>query len=179
MLPPVLKFNAAAAEDLYAEMAAHMGLEASSSGLIAEMERIADATGIETRLSQLGISHNDIPRMAEDVAANAVSAAFRDPRFTAMTTREWPQTDIHISVLSEPKAMQVSSREDLLGQLRPGVDGLILIEGQHRSTYLPSVWTQLPDPADFVSELRRKAGLPAAGWSSETRVLRYTTFEFA
>ncbi|WP_421789975.1 iron-containing alcohol dehydrogenase [Hyphobacterium sp.] len=70
VLPPVLKFNAAAAEHLYSEMAAHMGLEASSSGLITEMERIADATGIETRLSQLGISHNDIPRMAEDVAAN-------------------------------------------------------------------------------------------------------------
>nr|WP_233346719.1 iron-containing alcohol dehydrogenase [Hyphobacterium sp. CCMP332] len=70
VLPPVLKFNAAAAEPLYAEMAAHMGLAASSAGLIAEMERIAEATGIERRLSQLGISHNDIPRMAEDVAAN-------------------------------------------------------------------------------------------------------------
>jgi alcohol dehydrogenase class IV len=70
VLPPVLKFNAVAAEPLYAEMAAHMGLEACSAGLIAEMERIAEATGIERRLSQLGISHNDIPRMAEDVAAN-------------------------------------------------------------------------------------------------------------
>jgi len=70
VLPPVLKFNAAAAENLYAEMAGHLGLAASSAALITEMERIADATGIETRLSQLGISHNDIPRMAEDVAAN-------------------------------------------------------------------------------------------------------------
>jgi len=70
VLPPVLKFNATAAEPLYAEMADHMGLEASSAGLIEEMERIAEATGIERRLSQLGISHNDIPRMAEDVAAN-------------------------------------------------------------------------------------------------------------
>jgi alcohol dehydrogenase class IV len=70
VLPPVLRFNAAVCEPLYAEIAAAMGLEASSSALIAEMERIADATGIERRLSQLGISHNDIPRMAEDVAAN-------------------------------------------------------------------------------------------------------------
>lgn len=70
VLPPVLKFNAEAAEPLYAEIAAHIGLEASSAALIGEMECIADAAGIETRLSQLGISHNDIPRMAEDVAAN-------------------------------------------------------------------------------------------------------------
>lgn len=70
VLPPVLRFNASAAESLYAEIAGHIGLHASSAGLIAEMERLADAVGIERRLSQLGISHNDIPAMAEDVAAN-------------------------------------------------------------------------------------------------------------
>ena len=30
------------------------------------MERIADGVGIETRLSQVGVSHNDLPRLAED-----------------------------------------------------------------------------------------------------------------
>ncbi|MEE2565504.1 iron-containing alcohol dehydrogenase [Hyphobacterium marinum] len=70
VLPPVLKFNAVACEDLYAEIATHCGLKPGSAGLIDEMERLADAVGIERRLSQLGISHNDIPRMAEDVAAN-------------------------------------------------------------------------------------------------------------
>lgn len=70
VLPPVLRFNATVCEPLYAEIAGHLGLHASADGLIAEMERIADAVGIERRLSQLGISHNDIPRMAEDVAAN-------------------------------------------------------------------------------------------------------------
>lgn len=70
VLPPVLRFNASAAEHLYAEIAAHIGLEASSAALIDEMERIAEAVGIERRLSQLGISHNDVPAMAADVAAN-------------------------------------------------------------------------------------------------------------
>ena len=71
VLPPVLRFNAPAAEALYTELAVAMNLaEPSSAALIAEMERIADAVGIERRLSQLGISHNDLPRMAEDVAAN-------------------------------------------------------------------------------------------------------------
>jgi alcohol dehydrogenase len=70
VLPPVLRFNAPVAEAHYSEIAAHIGLTASSAALIDEMERIAEAVGIERRLSQLGISHNDVPRMAEDVAAN-------------------------------------------------------------------------------------------------------------
>jgi alcohol dehydrogenase len=70
VLPPVLRFNAPAAETQYGEIAGALGLQASSAALIEEMERIADAVGIERRLSQLGISHNDVPRMAEDVAAN-------------------------------------------------------------------------------------------------------------
>lgn len=70
VLPPVLRFNASAAEHLYGEIAAHIGLKASSAALIDEMERIAEAVGIERRLSQLGISHNDVPAMAADVAAN-------------------------------------------------------------------------------------------------------------
>ena len=66
MLPPVLRFNAEAAEPLYATLADHLGLHASTDGLVEEMERIAGAVGIETRLSQLGISHNDLPRLAEE-----------------------------------------------------------------------------------------------------------------
>lgn len=70
VLPPVLRFNAPVAEAQYGEIASHLGLKASSAALIEEMERIAECVGIERRLSQLGISHNDVPRMAEDVAAN-------------------------------------------------------------------------------------------------------------
>ena len=67
MLPPVLRYNAETAEPLYAELAAHLGLDApGAASLIAEMERIAECVGIERRLSQLGISHNDLPRLAED-----------------------------------------------------------------------------------------------------------------
>ncbi|MBR9824604.1 MAG: iron-containing alcohol dehydrogenase [Alphaproteobacteria bacterium] len=66
MLPPVLRFNSEAAEPLYAELATHLGLHASTDGLVAEMERIADVVGIETRLSQVGVSHNDLPRLAEE-----------------------------------------------------------------------------------------------------------------
>ncbi|WP_417494978.1 iron-containing alcohol dehydrogenase [Maricaulis sp.] len=66
MLPPVLRFNAPAAEPLYAQLASHLGLHASTQGLVEEMERIAASVGIETRLSQVGVSHNDLPRLAEE-----------------------------------------------------------------------------------------------------------------
>jgi hypothetical protein len=66
----------------------------------------------------------------------------------------------------------------LIDVIRPGIDGLIIEEKGRRATYLPSVWEQLPDPAGFVDQLRRKAGLPATGWDPSTRVFRYQTEEF-
>jgi len=67
MLPPVLRYNAASAEPLYVQVAEHLDLAgASTDALVAEMERIAEVVGIETRLTQVGVSHNDLPRLAED-----------------------------------------------------------------------------------------------------------------
>lgn len=70
VLPPVLRYNAPMAETLYGEISSHLDLGPGSAGLIDEMDRIAEAVGIERRLSQLGITHNDVPKMSEDVAAN-------------------------------------------------------------------------------------------------------------
>ena len=60
--------------------------------------------------------------------------------------------------------MQVESEADLAAQLRPGVDGLIIRDGEKRATYLPSVWQGIPEPARFVRELAGKAGWPAGHW---------------
>lgn len=116
--------------------------------------------------------------LVTDVAYNAQAAAFNDPRFKPLTIGEYQQVDIHISVLSPPERLDVSSREDLLSKLRPGIDGLIINEGDRRATYLPTVWAQLPDPEAFVGELRRKAGLSAGGWAANTTIHRYVTEEF-
>ena len=111
--------------------------------------------------------------LVEDVAANAYSAAFEDPRFSPVTAGEADQLDLHISILTPPEPMAVRSEEDLLEQLRPGRDGLILREGYHRATFLPAVWADLPDPRAFLSHLKRKAGLPADYWSPTLDVWRY------
>ena len=112
--------------------------------------------------------------LVEDVVHNARVAAFEDPRFSPLSLSEFERLDIHISVLSIPEPMQFDSEEDLLRQLRPHVDGLIIEEGFQRGTFLPAVWEQLPAPREFLRNLKRKAGLPADYWSHQIRIRRYT-----
>jgi AmmeMemoRadiSam system protein A len=112
--------------------------------------------------------------LAEDVASNACAAAFEDPRFPPLTKKEFDRLEIHISVLSPPEELTFSSEEDLLNQIRPGVDGLILQEGFQKGTFLPSVWEQLPETKMFWEHLKMKAGLPPGYWSATLRVFRYT-----
>ncbi len=112
--------------------------------------------------------------LAEDVAENAFSAAFHDPRFPPVSPAELDALEISISVLSPPEEMVFSSEEDLLEQIRPGIDGLILQDGLHTGTFLPSVWEQLPEPEVFFRQLKLKAGLAPRYWSSTLRVFRYT-----
>jgi hypothetical protein len=75
--------------------------------------------------------------------------------------------------------MQFRDESDLLAQMRPHLDGLVLEEPrtQQRGTFLPAVWGTLPSPRQFLAHLKEKAGLPADYWSPTLRVLRYTTQE--
>ena len=116
--------------------------------------------------------------LAEDVAENAFAAAFRDPRFPPVGTAEAPRLALEISVLGPAEPLTFASEAELLGLLRPGVDGLILSDHGRRGTFLPSVWAQLPDPRDFLAHLKGKAGLPASHWSATLTVARYTTESF-
>lgn len=113
--------------------------------------------------------------LAVDVAENAFAAAFRDPRFPPVQSDEVEELEIHLSLLTVPIAMTFSSEGDLLAQLRPGVDGLILSDGQCRGTFLPSVWAELSTPQLFLTQLKRKAGLAADYWSPGVRIWRYET----
>jgi AmmeMemoRadiSam system protein B/AmmeMemoRadiSam system protein A len=108
-----------------------------------------------------------------DVAENALGAAFRDPRFPAMTTQEWPQCSVEVSLLGAAKPIRFADEADLLSQIRAGEDGLILEHGGKRATFLPQVWESIPDKRLFLGELARKAGLPADIRLARCKVLRY------
>lgn len=116
--------------------------------------------------------------LVEDVAHNAFMAAFRDPRFEPVSGDEERTLEVHVAVLQPPEELAVDSEEALAAALRPGVDGLILEAGRRRATFLPSVWASLPDPAAFIRQLKRKAGLDEATWPDGVRVQRYTTESF-
>lgn len=117
--------------------------------------------------------------LVEDVAENAFAAAFRDPRFPPLAASELADLEIHISVLTPAEPMSFDSEADLLRQLRPGVDGLILQDGLARGTFLPSVWESLPEAEDFWRHLKLKAGLPENHWSDSLKVYRYQTESFS
>lgn len=111
--------------------------------------------------------------LAEDIAENAYSAAFKDPRFPPLQADELGDLDIHLSLLTPAEPMAFTSEQDLLTKLQPGIDGLILEEGHRRGTFLPSVWGMLPDAGQFLRHLKQKAGLPAHYWSDTIKIYRY------
>jgi len=109
-----------------------------------------------------------------DVRENAVAAAFRDPRFMPIAHAEFDQIRVEVSLLSPTEALVVASEEHALASLRPGIDGVVFEYVHYRSTFLPQVWEQLPEPAEFLAQLKRKAGLPKAFWAEGVRLSRYT-----
>ena len=111
--------------------------------------------------------------LVQDLAQNAYRAGFKDPRFPPVTAQELPEITPSISILSPPEQMMFRDEQDLLAQLVPGVDGLILQDGNRRSTFLPQVWEQLPDPKQFLAHLNRKAGLAENHWSPTLTAQRY------
>lgn len=116
--------------------------------------------------------------LAADVEHNALAAAFGDPRFPPLVEEELARTRVEVSVLSAAEPIPCSDEADARGQLRPGVDGVILEAGWHRATFLPQVWEQLPEPAEFMAHLKRKAGLAPDYWSDEVRLYRYTVEKY-
>ena len=120
--------------------------------------------------------------LAHDVQTNALAAALHDPRFPPVSEQELPNLQVEVSVLTAPQPMQHANESHALWQLRPGIDGLIfeaMVNGQsHRSTYLPQVWEQIPEPRAFLAHLKVKAGLPFDFWSSEVKLSRYEVQKF-
>lgn len=115
--------------------------------------------------------------LAQDIAENAYSAAFKDPRFPPVSKDEYDSLKRLISVLSPQAAMQFADEADLLKQLRPGIDGLVIADGPRRALFLPSVWEQLPTPEQFLGHLKRKAGMPADHWSQTFKANRFIAEE--
>jgi AmmeMemoRadiSam system protein A len=112
--------------------------------------------------------------LLDDVKANAVAAAFRDPRFKPLTAGEFEAIELELSLLSALEHIAFADEQQALAQLRVGVDGVVFEYGHHSSTFLPQVWEDMNDPVEFLSHLKYKAGLPPDFWDPQVRLSRYT-----
>jgi AmmeMemoRadiSam system protein A len=117
--------------------------------------------------------------LLDDVRHNTRAAAFSDTRFAPVHRDEYPELTVEVSLLSPCEPFEFDSQEDALARLRPGIDGVVFELQGRRSTFLPQVWEQLPDPREFLAHLKRKAGLPAAFWHPEVKLWRYTVMKWA
>jgi AmmeMemoRadiSam system protein A len=111
--------------------------------------------------------------LLQDVAYNAYCSAFEDRRFAPVALSELSTLELELSVLSPLVLLTFTDEQDLLRQIVPGQDGLVIECHGHRGTFLPAVWEQLPSIDEFWANLKRKAGLAANFWSSELRCWRY------
>jgi AmmeMemoRadiSam system protein A len=117
--------------------------------------------------------------LAKDVSRSAFQAAYRDTRFEPVGEAELEGIRLEVSVLSPLESISVNDDADLLEQLTPGTDGLVIVEGLRRATFLPKVWESLPEPGQFLAQLKAKCGLPEDYWSEQLEFLRYRTTTYA
>ncbi|MFW2541866.1 AmmeMemoRadiSam system protein A [Primorskyibacter sp. 2E107] len=119
--------------------------------------------------------------LVEDVAQNAVRAAFGDRRFPALTAAELDRLEVSISVMSRAMPLDVADEADLIAQLTPlqGVAGVTLQAGPRRGLFLPSVWSSLPEPEAFLAALKRKTGLAHVPWHDGMTIETFHTEDFS
>jgi uncharacterized protein len=117
--------------------------------------------------------------LVDDVREHAVAAALQDFRFPPVRPEELAHIKIEISRLTQPAEIEYDSAQDLLTHIRPHVDGVTLIDGRRRATFLPQVWEKLPNPVDFLGHLCEKMGTPPDHWRRhKLRAQTYQVEEF-
>jgi MEMO1 family protein len=119
----------------------------------------------------IGTTEAHIP-LIDAVAQYAYAAAFSDPRFKPLTAEEYKQIDISLSILTPAVPLPFNDEQDLIKQLRPDIDGIIISKGNARATFLPVVWESIKQAEQFISELKSKAGISSS--DCPDKAWRYT-----
>jgi len=109
----------------------------------------------------------------QSVAANALNAAFRDPRFHPLSKDELAEVTIEVSVMSP--IVPVAHIDEIV----VGRDGLILRMGMRSGLLLPQVATEQGwDRETFLNHTAMKAGLPADSWRNGKATIEKFSAEF-
>ena len=113
--------------------------------------------------------------LVEDIRANAVRSAFGDPRFAPLEPMEWDEVSLSVTLLSPLQTMSFESEADLLSQMQPHRDGLVIEDAGRGALFLPAVWKMLTHKQEFLAHLKAKAGLSHDHWSASFRASRFWT----
>ena len=109
--------------------------------------------------------------LGDAVAAAAVSAAVRDPRFLPVAEHELSAIHIDVSVLGPAIALRDPAA------FRPGIDGIIVARDGRRALLLPEVATDQGWGArEMLDAVCEKAGLEGHAWHDQrTRLFVFRT----
>jgi AmmeMemoRadiSam system protein A len=118
--------------------------------------------------------------LASDVRANAVAAAFLDPRTAPLTDEGYDDVVVEVSLLGPMEDVSFAGEEDLVRRMRQD-EGYVLSCGPRRGVLLPQVWERIAAASDsgedaartFLRHLKDKAGLPPGFWADDVRVQRF------
>lgn len=115
--------------------------------------------------------------IAKDLAKNTFSAAINDSRFNPIKENELKDITFKVSLLTGFEEIKFTSYDNLIEQIKPKTDGLLIKDGERQGLFLPSVWKDIPNKKEFLTELKIKAGLSPNYWSDNIEVFRFRTVE--
>jgi AmmeMemoRadiSam system protein A len=111
--------------------------------------------------------------LLDDIIRNALSAAFNDPRFSPLTSDEFNELYLEVSLLSEPVFVKYKDYNDLRTKITPKEDGLILKYKNYQGTFLPQVWDELNEIDIFLEHLSYKAGANPSIYQLHPDIYKY------
>lgn len=115
-------------------------------------------------------------KLYKAVMQRAIDAALNDPRFPPVSESELSRIQLEISILTPPEELSFTTTRELLDQLTPMRDGVVLRTPYGSSTFLPQVWEQLTDKAEFLGHLCTKHGAPYDTWR-KPEILTVSTYQ--
>ncbi|MFQ5975298.1 MAG: TIGR00296 family protein [Candidatus Hydrothermarchaeales archaeon] len=106
----------------------------------------------------------------------AISSATSDPRFRPVTSKEFENIKVEVSVLTPPKLINIEKPQDYPSKIEIGRDGLIVEKGMFRGLLLPQVPVEQGwDKEEFLSGTCIKAGLMPDCWcDDETKIYKFS-----
>jgi len=107
---------------------------------------------------------------------DSAKSATRDPRFPPLNENELDNIIIEVTILTQPKLIEVDQPKEYLSHIEIGRDGLIVEQGFFKGLLLPQVPVEQQwDKEEFLSHTCLKAGLmPDAWFDKNTKIFKFS-----